>query len=38
MGKQRRDAPDRAVSVNELNQSAKEMLEHGFPDVLKTAY
>jgi len=34
MGKQRRDAPDRAVSVNELNQSAKEMLEHGFPDVL----
>lgn len=34
MGKQRRDAPDAPVSVNELNNRAKDMLEQGFPDVL----
>ncbi len=34
MGKQRRDEDDRPLSVAELNQAAKELLERGFPDVL----
>ena len=34
MGKQRREAPDRALSVIELNNLAKDAIERGFPDVL----
>ena len=34
MGKSKRDGSETPVSVSELNQSAKELLERGFPSVL----
>ncbi len=34
MGKSKRDPSDRPISVSELNQNAKELLERGFPSVL----